>query len=229
MNEKEIQDTEEIKQRALRITEALYRTTDILFDKEPLKWSLRTDALDILEIVSNLNAHGKSAENGRLNMLIKNLFLKLELASYGTFISKINFDVLQREYFKIDKDISEFMNKHVLLDIPKYRTLKDNLSDSIEKDILPEKIPNFYQPQNDQKTENINNEIDEKKPSVDLLNRKSVIISALKERGPSSIGDLTVMFNGSIGEKTVQRELNALAEAGMIKKEGERRWRRYFI
>ena len=59
--------------------------------------------------------------------------------------------------------------------------------------------------------------------------RKSVIVSALKTSGPSSVSDVARLFNGTIGEKTVQRELNGLVEVGVIKKEGEKRWRRYFI
>src|SRR3989344_1501324 len=81
---------DELKQRALRITEALYRTTDLFSDAEPLKWALRKEALDVL------NANPQNAMS--LEATIKNILLKLELAACGTFISKKNFDVLGREY-----------------------------------------------------------------------------------------------------------------------------------
>ncbi len=81
---------EELKQRALKITEALYRTTDLFSDAEPLKWALRKEALDIL------NAQPRDILT--LEATVKNILLKLELASSGTFISKKNFDVLGREY-----------------------------------------------------------------------------------------------------------------------------------
>ena len=81
---------EELKQRALKITEALYRTTDLFSDAEPLKWALRKEALDIL------NAQPRDIL--ALEATVKNILLKLELAACGTFISKKNFDVLGREY-----------------------------------------------------------------------------------------------------------------------------------
>ncbi|MDP3935049.1 MAG: DeoR family transcriptional regulator [Candidatus Giovannonibacteria bacterium] len=81
---------EELKQRALKITEALYRTTDLFSDAEPLKWALRKEALDIL------NAQPRDILT--LEATVKNMLLKLELAACGTFISKKNFDVLGREY-----------------------------------------------------------------------------------------------------------------------------------
>src|SRR3990167_1992107 len=81
---------EELKQRALKITEALYRTTDLFSDAEPLKWSLRNEALEIL------NMHPQNFV--RFDGLIKNISLKLDLASSGTFISKTNFEVIKGAY-----------------------------------------------------------------------------------------------------------------------------------
>ena|SRR3989344_3128438 len=81
---------DELKQKALRITEALYRTTDLFSDAEPLKWALRKEALDVL--------NAKPQDIMLLEATVKNILLKLELAVCGTFISKKNFDVLGREY-----------------------------------------------------------------------------------------------------------------------------------
>lgn len=203
-------DIEKLKERALKITEALYRTTDILFDGEPLKWSLRTTALDIMNIVSNLNSAGQMRELDRLNAMIQNLFLKLELASSGTYISKMNFEVLKREYSALNNNIVEHSKSPVLLEIQphqQYRT-KDEITDIVSD------------------RHEMDTEVDTK---VSVSDRKTVIMSALKDGGPSSVSDVAKLFNGTIGEKTVQRELNSLVEIGIIKKEGEKRWRRYFL
>jgi broad-specificity NMP kinase len=76
--------------------------------------------------------------------------------------------------------------------------------------------------------EKIKNDVVNEVKQVDP-DRKSVIISALKGGGPSNVSEVAKLFNGTIGEKTVQRELNGLVEVGVIKKEGEKRWRRYFL
>jgi len=208
---------DEIKQRALKITEALYRTTDVMFDGEPLKWSLRETGVDILNIVSNLNSGSQLRDIEKLNGLIKNLFLKLELASSGTFISKVNFEVLQREYSMLG-DYAMKQEQPILLE---YRTkeVTDIISDKNEMSVKVEKEEPKIEEQ----------EVAEEKKIEPDPKRKSVIISALESKGHSSISDIARLFNGTIGEKTVQRELNALVEVGAIKKEGEKRWRRYFL
>src|SRR3989344_5224357 len=213
---------DEIKQRALKITEALYRTTDVMFDGEPLKWSLRETGVDILNIVSNLNSGSQLRDIEKLNGLIKNLFLKLELASSGTFISKVNFEVLQREYSMLG-DYAMKQEQPILLE---YRTkeITDTVSD---KDILDKAEMSEKVEEVEPKTEEPS--VPEEKKIEPDPNRKAVIISVLESNGHSSISDIARLFNGTIGEKTVQRELNALVEVGVIKKEGEKRWRRYFL
>ena len=227
---KEIAD---IKQRTLKITEALYRTTDLFYDGEPLKWSLRQTALEILNAASGLSTkstYEQVREMDRIDGLSRNLFLKLELASSGTFISRMNFEVLYREYGNLLGDVAKHKENNLsdtlLLDngISDKKLLDNKTKDSpiekVEKETVLEKV-------NEEKVEV------KKAPVVridePITERKNTLISALKERGASSVGDLVGVFNGSIGEKTIQRELNAMAEVGMIKREGDKRWRRYFI
>lgn len=210
-------DIDEIGQRALKITEALYRTTDIMFDGEPLKWSLRNTAVDILNMISSLNSGSQLRDVEKLNNLLKNLFLKLELASSGTFISKMNFEVLQREYSTLG-DCVRKQEQPILLE---YRT-KENITDIILDKSISDKTEVS---EKEAPTEAVK---EDKKVEPDP-SRKTVIISALETNGHISISDIARLFNGTIGEKTVQRELNALVEVGAIKKEGEKRWRRYFL
>lgn len=204
---------EELKQRALKITEALYRTTDLFSDAEPLKWSLRQGGLDILNSVSLLESAGyeKAREVSRLEILIKNAFLKLELAASGTFISKMNFEVLRREY-------------GALLD--KVMSVKDSyqkLLDSIVSDQKPTEIAVSVR-------NLVSDSISEKPDKPNNGHRQGFLLSALKERGQASVGDLAKALTGAgfgVSEKTVQRELNSLVSSGAIKQEGEKRWRKY--
>lgn len=214
-------DIANLKERALKITEALYRTTNMMFDGEPLKWSLRQSALEIMNIVSGFNPSQVNEAN-KLDNLIRNLFFKLELASSGTYISKMNFEVLKREYSFLNNNVLEQAKTPILLDIPIYRTKLDISDKVIMSDMVKEKLK--QEPPEAKKLEEKTEE-----PKILDLDRKSVIVSALKDGGPSSVSDVARLFNGTIGEKTVQRELNSLVGVGIIKKEGEKRWRRYFI
>jgi len=194
---------DQAKERALKITEALYRTTELFSDAEPLKWSLRQTALEILNAAPQ--------DLPKFEALIKNLFLKLELASSGTFISKMNFDVLKREYTKLLSDIVSYKES--------YQALLDDITRPTESELVLDTVKEVVQA----KKEEV------KKTNSDNTGRRQTLLEQLKEKGPSSVGELVGAFSEPISGKTVQRELNAMVISGDIKKEGEKRWRRYFI
>jgi len=228
---------EELKQRALRITEALYRTTDLFSDVEPLKWSLRQGALDILTSVSLLESSGydKAHEVSKLEVFIKNIFLKLELAASGTFISKMNFEVLRREYgILLDNTVSIKDSYQKLLD--SIASLDETTESGRVLDKKPVKV---VAPANSAISDNADDApAKSDKPAEPLAvaigngHRQEFILSSLKQKGQVGIGDLARALAGAgfgVSEKTVQRELNSLVASGAVKQEGEKRWRRYFI
>lgn len=58
--------------------------------------------------------------------------------------------------------------------------------------------------------------------------RQSIIINLLKRKKEVMIKDISSLIS-DCSEKTIQRELFALVDAGILKKEGERRWTRYSL
>lgn len=56
--------------------------------------------------------------------------------------------------------------------------------------------------------------------------RGTEILAFIKKQGEASIRDIAAVIK-DCSEKTIQRELNALIEEGVLKREGERRWSRY--
>jgi hypothetical protein len=61
-----------------------------------------------------------------------------------------------------------------------------------------------------------------------LTDRQTTIVKEIRLKGQLTIRDLVDKITGC-SEKTIQRELLALVEHGVLKKEGERRWSRYSI
>ena len=225
---------DDIKQKTLKITEALYRTTDLFSDAEPLKWSMRQNALDIL----NCPLSGSPQDIGHINFLVKDIFLKLELATGGTFISKTNFEVLRRAYSELLEEVSSVKDsyKNLLDSIVNLNETKQ-ISDNQIK-VLPKNVVGTKE-ENENHEEEVKNEgvIKREIKHEDVtrtwnINRKEALILALKTRGPVSVGDLAkalVEAGTQVSEKTVQRELGTLVATGAIKQEGEKRWRRYFL
>jgi hypothetical protein len=58
--------------------------------------------------------------------------------------------------------------------------------------------------------------------------RREAILAVLRSKGPSRIKEVSTIVR-DISEKTIQRELQAMATEGLIKKEGERRWTTYSL
>lgn len=56
--------------------------------------------------------------------------------------------------------------------------------------------------------------------------RREAILSVLGSKGPSYIKDLSTVIR-DVSEKTIQRELAALVEEGVVSRTGERRWTTY--
>ncbi len=58
--------------------------------------------------------------------------------------------------------------------------------------------------------------------------RREAILSVIKNNGKASIKDISTLIRG-VSEKTIQRELLALIAAGVVLKQGERRWSIYSL
>lgn len=247
--EKNSQNLSELRAQTMKITEALYRTTDLFSDAEPLKWSLRDSAVKILNTISDISSHPSYQELRSaqiLERMIESLCYKLDLAVGGTFVARSNFDVLEREYKSLSEKICniDFFGAALLekstekknqisigsdiLDISDKRTL------AVQKSPIEFSTNTMYV--HGSPTSTVAAEVglptsvaQIKSPTSVLSDRKGIILNLIKERGPSSVGDMRKLVDMSLSEKTIQRDLNAMAEAGILKREGEKRWRRYFV
>lgn len=58
--------------------------------------------------------------------------------------------------------------------------------------------------------------------------RRERIVVVLKAKGEATIKDISDIIT-DVSSKTIQRELNAMIEDNMVKRQGERRWSRYSL
>jgi DeoR-like helix-turn-helix domain len=195
-----------------RLTAALYRVTDRMADEEPLKWALRRTSLNLSQVALKnpelLSIPEEEARSKSMATLFVELIRLLELASSISYISRINFEVLIREYRHIESGI--FSGGEATLVEP-----KKEISESLSVPAAAEK-----------KNVQIKSQHKEVAPPSD---RQKKILDHLSSVGVGiSIGDIVAYFEGKISDKTIQRDLSDLVSAGTIRSEGERRWRRYF-
>ena len=98
----------EISSHCQKLTEALYRITDLFPSKEPLKWILREECVKIFQLFLFLES---ASFNKKINSFDK-IFEKieqfvslLEIAAANSFIAEMNFNVLKREYLNLKNSL----------------------------------------------------------------------------------------------------------------------------
>lgn len=71
--------------------------------------------------------------------------------------------------------------------------------------------------------------IEKTKPIADIKNqRRNEIIAVIKKKKHVAIKDITLLVR-NVGEKTIQREITAMVEEGVLKKQGSKRWSTYSL
>ena len=211
--------------RIQKLTAALYRVTDLLSDKEPLKWTLRDKALNLYDdLVSVKNVKDKDS---LLDNSLKNfaqIIKSLELISAGVCVSNLNFEILKREYlflknFVEGKKTDIAYDSKILLELEKigspYPFARKELS---------QKSP-IYSAANE--INHINSEINVKE--INPQSRKGKVLDFLKNGPAKSVNEIAVIFNGETSEKSIQRDLLDLVKMGKISAIGDKRWRKYEV
>lgn len=121
----------------------------------------------------------------------------IDIVRLNPDVSQMNFDILKQEYLALG-NMMDGQNKASLL---------------ARLEIAPYSPP----------ARKTNQDLSTKPAGTD---RRNNILKLIKQQGPTSVKDIAKSVPG-VSSKTVQRELAELVRAGLLKKEGERRWSRY--
>lgn len=193
-----------------KIASAIYLITGFFSDSEPLKWRLRTLAADLA-----------SEQIRDKNMVVRELISFFSIAKAANLVSDTNHNILVQELTRVSQE----------LEVPLLPLLK------VER--LPEHAhePRLSEPKaHEVIKDNFVRKPLEEKPvlkdfgavSVKKNSRQSTIIALLKRKKEVMIKDVSPLITGC-SEKTIQRELSEMVEAGILRKIGEKRWTRYTL
>ncbi|MEK7480768.1 MAG: hypothetical protein AAB604_01550, partial [Patescibacteria group bacterium] len=232
-------EEKKMQKHLLRINEALYRVTDLFADQEPVKWTLRKKAMEAFDLFSEdsplllLAARMKKREAfaGVLHQLLD----LLEFASHNTFISRVNFEVLSREYRAFLQEThatqsATYQEENLFGDL--------SLFSHQEESQNPPKISSLASPQGGspllqkQKKNDIYKKETSPQVGAELTTeeRRNHILSFMNQKeGGITMQELSKIFKGALHLRTLQRDLTELITQGKVKTEGERRWRRYSV
>ena len=226
---------EKAYKRAERIAAALYMLTKHMSDKEPLKGSARTAGhqllKDILDLRSGFRLDADAVDTSRLHAHARETISIAQLLAIAGYISRENADMVSRAL----EELSQF------IDVSGTTQLAERITLSRE-DLLIEQTTRMPSRSHDpisvkgsrlstgqgvsEKDIKINKGHNSGKDN--MSSRREAILDLLKDGKKMGIRDIAAFVVG-VSEKTVQRELASLISDGLLKKEGEKRWSRYFI
>ncbi len=210
-----------------KLVTAIYMLTSFFDEKEPMKWRLR-------ELGSRLLSHTDN------HALVQEIMSLLTVAKHSGLITDMNFEIIHREFSKLLPE--PLTIQHLLVSETGAADAKreaDHAQTSPERSFyiassLPPAVMRTQQAESLIKDKLEDQEMD-KRPlkefgavAVKKNSRQSVIISLLKRKKEIMIKDVSPLIDG-VSEKTIQRELLALVQAGILKKEGEKRWSKYSL
>jgi hypothetical protein len=220
------QYTAYLSNKVQRITAAVYRVSDLLPDKEPLKWQIREKAVFILSNFISFKTQKdiqKIAYLEQTGVLIEELLVLLSLlfnneGIYST--TGVNFSVLAEEYRIIKKSLEREIRNYSVVESPNKST-----------PFLPQLSIGQKS-----KSNRHNNGRKEKSDPPSLIKttpklnevRKSKILNIIKAKKEVSVGELSSVFT-QVSEKTIQRDLLEMVSSGVLKKQGDKRWRKYTL
>ena len=200
-----------IMDKVQKITGALYRVTDLLSDKEPLKWTLRDKALSLHNNLMSIKfiKDKDGVLDDTLNCLFQ-IIKSLELVSMGFFVSNLNFEILKKEYINLRNFI-----EGKKFDI------------TAEKRLLSGFSPRKEKSKKERYGAGIEAPTDVQEEISGPENRKEKILEFMRTGGEKTMGEIALIFSGGISEKAVQRDLFYLVKSGKLVAKGDKRWRKY--
>lgn len=219
-----------IGDKVQKITRAVYRVTDILSDQEPLKWKMREKAVLVftnLAFLNNKNFLERTSVFEKLESWIDQLILMFSLFSGDNSISSANFEILKDEYAAVRKAVLQEKECKTFREIFLDGSIKSLASASNEhnanghanghangqKEVLKTKVAVITN-----KTKN----------TADKVRRRRKILDVVRDKERVTVGELSNLFTECSG-KTIQRDLLEMVRRGLLKKEGEKRWRAYLV
>lgn len=241
-----------IYKKTEKLVTAVYMITNFIKDNEPLKWRIREKCLELLSLNVSLNTVSLS---DRKDLLKKYQARSVEIVSLSSIghlsglISEMNFEILKREFNSLASTIENDENKKaneetVILKPSFFDTPVAPAGQSLpavaqaagvaprgESAQAPSSAGNvLYKRHSPGPATAASTPVTSATPkkTESKNTRQEAILRLLSTRNKLSVKDFTTTIKG-VSEKTVQRELLSMVSAGVLKKEGERRWSTYSL
>ncbi len=217
-----------IYKKAERLAKATHLIAPAFAESVSLK--NRVDAIAIALVDAAILPPG--AARAALSHELLALSSVLAIARTSGMLSHMNAELITHEAHALLQEIAAYEEPRLSLDeaptlsgIAKKALSKDASRNNEDVALLPQKHPAEPRPRAADKRQ-----IKDIKRTPDghIKDRQEAILSVIKNKRKASIKDIST-FIRNVSEKTIQRELLSLIEAGIVEKQGERRWSTYSL
>ncbi len=239
--------TEAIIKKTEKVVSALCLVTNLLSDNDSIKWAVRDKGVNLISRLfsaTEQNIFEKPKILSQTTRLINEIISLIEVAGLSKLVSEMNASIIKKELGLLKNSIEdinaadvsgEFLLSGLFDEAGSSYPLLENSTRESEagKQILKDNKHkgHFYKGQpralsakrtNDYKPKDKKNGAEEKTA------RRTAIMNLFKKNKELSIKDISSAISGC-SEKTIQRELNSLLKDKVIRKEGEKRWSKYYL
>jgi hypothetical protein len=224
--------------RLENVASVLFLITNDFDQHNELKMSLRSLSLQaVSQVLSFITIHANNIHDvKKVLSTILELSSTISIAQWSGSISEMNATALHKELRKVEDTLAELItgvNQKLIIDQNLFAEV-DLEARHFELMHPPKMSPveksNYLKsPQRSPlKTLKLQDQTMAEAGKSTKNERRDLIIKMLGERSNLNIKDFTAVIK-DYSDKTIQRELLALVEEGVIKKQGERRWSTYSL
>lgn len=225
-----------------KLTTALHLITNFFPTDEPLRQSIRQNGLALLSqtyaFKNQFVSDGMNAVSLNLSGLIEETLSLLRIAHMSGFVTDMNFTILEREFTDLKSRIG---------DNPSLAPSPQFSKDFFDTEDTPQpqkpvssfdttkspKPPAFQGSQEPKEEEESTTQQTTQRPKKNSTSRSSakkkrrkIILGLFQDNDEVTVSDVKEVIKG-YSSKTIQRDLSALVDEGVLVKEGKRRWTSY--
>lgn len=206
-----------IYKKAERLAKAIHLITPAFSEFVSLKNRLDAIAMDLIDAAILQPSAARTALSRELLALSS----VLSVARTGGILSPMNADLISHEAQLLLQEVASYEAPRLFLE--EGPTLADIAKRSGRRDTAS--APPVPRASRQPREESDKGQI---KDTQKASERREAVLSVIGSKPNVSIKDISTVIRG-VSEKTIQRELQALIEAGVVQKQGERRWSTYSI
>lgn len=215
-----------IYKKAERLAKAIHLVAPAFADSVSLRNRIDAVAIGLVDAAILPPATARAA----LSRELLTLSSLLSIARTSDILSPMNAEIITREAHILLKEVAAYEDPRLSLDesptlssIAKSASKREVIHKPRSGTIISKRTTPTMHPLDKGHMKDIDGISD-----IHIKDRGEAILSVIRNKGKASIKDISTIVRG-VSEKTIQRELLSLILAGMVLKQGERRWSTYSL